>query len=453
MKSVLTFGWVLVLAALWAAVADAQDLTIKAPPQSRPIVIDGIDIHTVSRGLVPAGTVVFDGGVITGVFGEGAFDASLLGGKEPVRIDGRGKHLYPGLVGPYSQLGLTEIQSVRPSTDMDEAGGFTPEVRAFVAVNPDSTLLPVTRRNGVLTVGVFPTGGTVSGRASVIQLEGWTSEELTIQSDAGLTLNWPQMRTIDAWWMTRSREEQERDAKQAMEAINRVFDAAAAYASARDADPSVATDVRYEAMRDVLPTAGAAPKRPVFIAATDVDQITAAVDWAAGRGLRVVIVGGRDAGLCTELLRKHSVGVIIGAVFAVPRRADSPTDEAFVLPARLHEAGITFAIASGDDTAHERNLPYAAAKAIAYGLPPEAGLAAVTLGAAKLLGVDSQVGSIEVGKRATLLITDGNPLEVTTVIHRAFISGREIDLSSKQSKLAEKYIEKYRQRGELKDQK
>jgi imidazolonepropionase-like amidohydrolase len=185
---------------------------------------------------------------------------------------------------------------------------------------------------------------------------------------------------------------------------------------------------------------------PVFIAAGDADQITAAVTWAAERGLRPVIVGGRDAEQCASLLKRHDVPVIITGTHAFPKRADSPYDDAYTLPARLAAAGVRFCIASADRTAHERNLPYNAGIAVAYGLDPEAALKAVTLWPAQILGVEKDVGSLEVGKAATLFLASGDPLDVTTVITGAYIDGRAIDLGNKQSALAEKYREKYRQK-------
>lgn len=426
-------------ALLLASPTVAQDLTVKAPAQSQTIAIVNAAVHPVSGADIERGYVVFDKGVITGV---GAGDYTLPG--PGTVIDATGKHVYPGMIGPWTRLGLTEIQSVRASDDFREVGGVTPEVWAAVSVNPDSTLLPVTRSGGVLAVGAWPAGGLVPGRGSVMQLEGWTWEDMAVERDCGLALNWPNMRPVTAWWMQRSESDQMADIRRSLERIDEVFDTAAAYAAAKDADPAHPTDLRWEAMRSLFPSAGEKQK-PVFISAQDVDQINAAVAWAAGRKLKVVIVGGRDAPLAADLLKKNGVPVIVTGTHVFPKRADSAYDEAYTLPKRLEELGILWCMSTADDPAHERNLPYNAAMAVCYGLPHGAGVRGVTLNTAKILGVGDRLGSLEKGKQATLIITSGSPLEVTTTIERAFVQGRDIDLANKQTKLAEKYRQKYRQ--------
>lgn len=424
-----------------AAPALAQDLIKKAPPQQHPTVIVNATIHPISSEPIERGWLLFDKGVITRI-GAGEPPTSA----ETLVIEGDGKHVYPGLISAYTQLGLTEIQAVRATRDMDEvgAGGVSPEVFAAVSVNPDSTLLPVTRANGVLLAGVFPTGGAIPGRASVIRLDGWTWEDMAAERDAGLVVAWPWMRPVSAWWMDQSEEEQLRQIRERTEAIESAFRQARAYHAAKKADAATPVDLRWEAMGGALSGA-----TPVFIEANEYDQIVAAVGFAQRQGVRAVIVGGRDAPLCADLLRRHDVPVIVTGTFRFPKRDDSPYDAAFTLPAELEAAGITWALAGGDDTAHERNLPYAAALACAYGLSEEAAMRALTLSAAEILGISARYGSLEEGKSATLIITDSTPLEVTTSIHAAFIDGRRIDLRSKQTELEEKYREKYHQLGEF----
>ncbi len=321
-------------------------------------------------------------------------------------------------------------------------------------MNPDSTLIPVTRSNGILLAAIAPEGGLIPGQASVIRLDGWTMADMAAQPTTGIVLRWPQMRTITAWWMDTSEDDQRRDIGRNLERIREVFATAAAYADARGADPTQPEDLRWEAMRPLFagaPLEGATDTRArLFILANDVDQISAAVAFAKERALRAVIVGGRDAHLCAALLKENGIPVVLTGTHVMPRRDDADYDEAFTRPLRLHEAGITFAIAHMDDTAHERNLPYSAAIAAAHGLPPEAALRAITLAPAQIFGIDDRYGSLETGKSATLLITTGDPLEVTTQIQSAFIDGREIDLSNKQTKLYEKYRERYQQMGIIK---
>jgi imidazolonepropionase-like amidohydrolase len=425
-----------------AATAQAQDLAIKAAPQQHAITITNATIHPVSAAAF-TGSLTFDKGRIT------AIGPNIP--KPPDAIDARGAHIYPGFIAADSQLGLAEMAAVRASNDYREVGDITPEVRAIVSVNPDSTLIPVTRSNGVLTAAIFPEGGRISGRVGVIRLTGWTWEEMAVKADAGLAISWPSMRPITAPWMETPDTEQQDASRKALAALDEAFKTAAAYNAAKRADPSQAADLRWEAMRPLFAYEGEGPndgpaQLPVFIAAADSEQITAAVTWAVERKLRPVIVGGRDAEQCAELLKRHDVPVIITGTHAFPKRADSPYDDAYTLPARLAAAGVRFAIASADRTAHERNLPYNAGLAIAFGLSPDAALKSVTLWPAQILGVDRDLGSLEVGKAATLFVASGDPLDVTTTISGAYIDGREIDLSNKQTKLADKYREKYRQK-------
>lgn len=422
----------------------AQDLGMKPPAtQQKPVLIEGATIHTISGETFSPGHVVFIEGKIRAI-GAGAgprVDSAM----EIIKAEGM--HVYPGLIGANTQTGLLEIGAARATLDYAETGSITPEVRAAVAVNPDSTIIPVTRSNGVLSVGVLPMGGAIPGRAAVMNLEGWTWEEMTVEGDAGVVVNWPNMRPQRGWWVTRSVEEQEKERRTNLDAIDQAFLAARAYYAAKSADPALPTDLRWEAMRGTLEQGD-----PVFIRADELEQIQSAVSWAVERGIKPVIVGGRDAGhpAAIEQLKRHDAAVIIAGTFRLPRRADSVYDESYTLPARLEEAGVRWCLATVGgpfETPHERNLPYQAGLAVAFGLSPDAALKSITIHAANIMGVGSRLGSLEVGKDATLIITTGNPLEVATRVERAFILGREIDLTNKQRILDKKYREKYRQLG------
>lgn len=432
----------LAAAAALAAPASAQDLTHKAPPQSRPVLIDGATIHTVSGESIENGRLVFTDGRIE-IVADG--DSSLAFGEEPITIDARGKHVYPAIISPVTNLGLSEISSVRAMRDYDEVGQYTPEVRAAVAVNPDSTLLPVARSNGVLVVGSFPEGGRIPGRASLIHLDGWTWEDMTVEGDVGLVVNWPRVRPIDRPWGGRSQSQQEDRIEENLREIERYFDRLERYARAKAAGENGATDQGLDAALGVLPSAE--DQRPLLVYADEVDQIASAVTFCAARGLRAVIVGGRDAVLAADLLKAHDVAVILNGVHGFPARADSPHDDRFTLARRMEEAGLTWCFAGAERSGNERNLPYEAARAVAHGLDREIAIEAITLRPAQILGVGDELGSIEKGKRATIILTDGDPLEITTNVERAWIDGREIDLRNKQTDLRDKYREKYRQLG------
>jgi imidazolonepropionase-like amidohydrolase len=453
-------------AAVVAGAASGQDLGHKAPPQAKPVMIYNATIHPVSGEPIKDGFVMFTAGKINGIGTVGEkidIEKNKADGWE--MIDGRGKHVYPGLIASYSQLGLTEIAAVRATLDYGEVGQATPEVRAAAAVNPDSTLIPVTRSNGVLIAGIFPStglsgqtvyfdgpGGLVPGRAGVMTLDGWTWEQMAIDTQAGLVLNWPSMRPVSAWWMNRAREEQERETERTLGAIEKLFDDALAYreqaTSKSDMGPRP-VDLRFEAMQAVLPPPPDAAKfpgqKPVFVMANDYDQVVAAVEFGARRGLKIVIVGGMDAHLCVNELKRHDVPVIITGLARFPKRADGDYDEPFSLPAKLKAAGVRFCISSGEEAANERNLPYAAGMAAAFGLDQAEALRSITLSAAEILGVNDRFGSLELDKSATLIVTDGDVLEITTNVEHAWIDGRKIDLNNKQVELEKKYREKYRQ--------
>jgi imidazolonepropionase-like amidohydrolase len=418
----------------------AQSRQVPAPAQSETVVLMAATIHPVTGPVIDNGYLIFDKGVITAM-GEG----NAPNVPNAVKHNASGMHVYPGLISAYSNVGLIEVDAVDVTHDYAELGRVKPEVRAAVAVNPDSDLIPVARAAGVLTALTFPSTGLVSGRCSLLQLDGWTWEDLSIDPDAGLVVNWPRTEPVISRFNPTSEEEQRKQIKEDLEAIEKVFNDAAAYIQARDADSTVNTDMRYEAMRPMLKG-----DKPVFISASMAGQIESAVAWANRRGLKIVIVGGAQADQVTDLLKQHDVPVIITGVHRVPLRRQDAYDQPFSLPAKLHEAGVRFCIATDGEASNLRNLAHQAATAAAYGLPRESALKAITLFPAQILGADGSLGSIEVGKSATLILTTGDPLDITNDVLVAFIDGRKIDLGSRHKSLHEKYREKYRQLGLIK---
>jgi imidazolonepropionase-like amidohydrolase len=440
---------ILLLAFLVAALP-AQDLSVKGAPQDRVVVLKNGIVHTLQRGVVLGGTIWFDGGVIRGVLAKDE-PLQLPAGKEPLVVDLHDRHVYPGLIAANTVLGLKEYDLVKQTNDTAEIGTIAPEAMASVAVNPDSAVLPVTRSNGVLAAAVFPVGGLLPGRAAVIQLDGWTNADMAVKADAGLAVAWPAEPEDNPFGGMRGRrggaaaaagDDPATAVKKQRRAIDDAFARAAAWQQAKAADPQVATDLRWQAMGKAL-----RGEVPTFVFADEREQIESAVIWARSRNLKPVIVGGRDAALCVEILKLHDVPVIVNGTFALPKRDDSGYDERFSLPRRLHDAGVRFCIASGEPFYNERNLPYAAAIAVAFGLDREAALAAITADAATILGVGDRLGTLTVGKDATLFVADGSPLELTTKIELAFVRGRQVDLRNKHTELAKKYREKYRQAG------
>ena len=428
-----------------APLALAQDLGHKAPPQSHPVVIEHATIHTVSDGVIENGTVVFDHGVITQVLRAGE---RVRAGRNAEHIDATGRHVFPGFVSAVTALGLVEVSAVRATLDSNEVGALTPEVRGAVAVNPDSTLIPVARTGGVLTAGVFPSGGLIPGRASVMRLDGWTWEDMTIEDDAGLVINWPRVRPAKARRMDQSADKPRDRSKKQIKKITDLFRDATAYYAAKDADPTIQTDLGFEAMR-----AAAQGRSPTFIFAQEYSQIVSALSWALDAGLKPILVGGRDALLAADLLTTNDIPVIVTGVFHVPSRRDAPVDQAYRLPIELEQAGVRWCMSTGGGSfgaANERNLPLHAAATIAYGMDPDLALRSVTLAPAQILGLGDTLGSIEKGKAATLVLADAPPLDITMHVDAAFINGRRIDLTNKQTKLRDKYLDKYRQLGLIK---
>jgi imidazolonepropionase-like amidohydrolase len=414
---------------------------IPAKKQDHPIALVGGTIHPVTGPVVENGTLLFDAGRIIAVGRPITFpDRTEI-------IDITGKHVYPGLISADTYLGLVEIGAVRASVDRNETGRINPNVRAEAAVNPESELIPVTRSNGITMFVTSPSGGLISGTSALMLSDGWTWEEMTYKSPAALIVNWPRMTIARAPWIRQSEEEQKKEQEKALNELAESFRMARGYMLAKkasaDGGPAHDTDVRWEAMIPVLEG-----KVPVLVWASEVRQIQAAVAWAAQENVKLIIGGGHDAWRLTELLKRYDVPVLAGGIHRLPSRRFESYDEPFVLPRKLHEAGVRFAIISQDEAAHERSLPYQAGMAAAYGLPKDEALKALTIYPASIFGVGDRVGSLETGKDATIIVTTGDPLEITTQVEMEFIQGRKIDLSNRHTTLNAKYREKYRRGGE-----
>jgi imidazolonepropionase-like amidohydrolase len=424
-----TLSLVVLAIGMTAALANPE---IPGAKQAGPIALTGATVHPVSGPPIEEATLVFNKGKIVAV------GKNVKIPQAAETIDLAGKHVYPALFDANTELGLVEISAVRATVDVRETGSINPNVRALVAVNPDSEMIPVTRSNGVLLALVAPHGDLLAGRSAVVALDGWTWEDMALKSDAALHITWPRMRAS-------RRMEDDADSKQGADKLiadlHSLLADARAYAAARKADEYYPIDARLESLQDVL-----AGKLPVIVRADDVRQIQSAVAFAQNEQLKLIISGGYDAPRCAELLKKCDVPVIVTAVYRLPMRTGDAYDAAYSLPTRLHEAGVRFCISASDRHAasNVRNLPYHAATAAAYGLPPEEAIKAITLYPAQILGVADRVGSLEKGKDATLIVTDGDPLETATNVSAAFVQGRKVELNDRHKRLWHKYQEKYR---------
>ncbi len=420
-------------ALLFTAGALCAQTSPKAPaPSPRVFSIVGATIHPASGPDIPKGTIVVRDGKIASVSAGAAAAAD-----GPV-VDGTGRHLYPSLFPPMTNLGLSEIGAVRATVDTTELGEVNPDARASVAMNLDSEELPVARSGGVLVAGVTPLGGIVSGTAAAMKLDGWTREDATLRDPAAITVFWPELAIDRSPTAERSVKAQEKRRDEALEKLKNAFRDARAYAKARAAEgqagvPRHPADAKLGALVPAVEG-----KIPVVVSASRLAQIRDAVKWAKDENLRLVIWGGADAWRMADELAKADVPVIVDSPLELPVRADEPYDAQFANAGRLSQAGVRVIFNEGEAT-NVRNLPHLAATAVTFGFPREKALAAMTLEPAKLLGVADRVGSLEPGKDATFILTDGDILDLRSRVVAAYLDGRALDLTDKQKRLYEKY--------------
>jgi len=425
-------------------VAQASD-NVPAAAQKTPLLFKGATLHTVSGESIANGNMLVDKGRIV------ALGAQLTIPANTKVIDVSGKHIYPGMIAANTVMGLSEVQSVRATLDYAEAGAINPNARALVAVNPDSELITTARANGVLATLSVPNSpaGLINGTSALIQLDGWTWEEMSVQSEVGLHISLPNLRfnpeLFPAPFDARL-EEIRKASGQRLKMLEEAFDSAIAYRQARAQNDGTKIDVRWEAMLPAI-----AGKRLVFFHAQDVNQIRFALNFAKRYQLKAVIVGGADAPVLADLLKQQQVPVIVTGIHKLPMRRGADYDAYYTVAAKLAQAGVQFCIAragTDDDAPNERNLPYEAAVAATFGLDAKEALKAITLYPAQILGVADKLGSLESGKLANFFITNGDPLETTTQVEQVYIQGRAVDTSTKQSRLTEKYQQKYLQKAQ-----
>ena len=417
--------------------ASAQ-VRMTVPPQSETIALRGATIHTVTDGVIENGIIVFDNGVITAL----GTDVRIPDGARVVDVSG--KHIYPGLIDAYTTVGLSEIGAVDMSNDVNEVGDFNPNIRSEVAVNAESRHIGTSRSAGVLTALPTPGGGLIPGMSSALALEGWTFEEMSLESAAALNVNWPNPNPrwrgfggFGGFGNQGNRPTYE----ERVQDLKNFFIEARAYKAAVDAGENIRTDSRYHAMIPVLNR-----EIPVIVAANGAAAINDAITWAKDEDVRLVIRGGEDAIHVADRLVAENVPVILTSTMDAPGRDYEGYDGAYRRAAELHEAGVHIAISGGNSALNTDRLGYEAGVAVAFGLPEEEAVKAVTINAAEMLGLDDRIGSLEEGKHATFLITTGNPLDMMSDIEQAYIQGRELDMNDIQKHFFDKYMTKLRQR-------
>lgn len=419
-----------------AAVSVARPAAKTAPetPTPRVFTLTGVTIHPVSGPDIPLGTIVVRDGKIASI------SADPAEATEGLVVPGKGRHVYPSLFPPMTILGLSEIEAVRATIDTRELGDINPDSRADVAVNFDSELLPVARSGGVLLAGVTPIGGIVSGSAAAMKMDGWTREDASLKAPAAITVFWPDLRIDRSPTARLSARLQEKKRDEALKKLKDAFRDARAYAKARAAEgqagvPRHDTDPKLAALGPAVEG-----KIPVVVAANRLNQIRDAIAWGREENLHIAIWGGADAWRIADELAKAQIPVIVDSSLNLPERDDEPYDVQFANAGRLEKAGVRVLFNEGGaDASNVRNYPHVAAAAVAFGFPREKALAAMTLEPAKLLGVADRVGSLEPGKDATFVVTDGDILDLRSHVVAAYLDGRPLDLSDKQKRLYEKY--------------
>ncbi|MFL6332016.1 MAG: amidohydrolase family protein [Pyrinomonadaceae bacterium] len=425
--------------------AHAQDTDRTDPSMTNTpaptYVIRGAHVVTVSGADIDNATVVISGGRISAV---GA-NVNVPAGAQT--IDGSGLWVYPGMIDAGTNMGLSEISSGAPGTnDTAELGDMNPNVAAIWAVNPSSSHIAVTRVEGVTSVLSMPSGGTISGQAAFINLAGTSPREMAVAPQAALVIDFPRVGGGGGFAAFLAAQQGiSQDALSArdrrVEELRRLFRDAEAYGRAQDAyakDPKSVprppTDLKLAAL---VPYARG--ERPVIFRAERDRDIRNAVRFAEELKLKPVIIGGSEAWKTAQFLKEKNVPVILDSVLNLPLREDDGYDSLYENAAKLQAAGVRFCISTGDSGAHVRDLPFHAGMAAAYGLPKAEALKAVTLYPAQILGVADRVGSIEQGKIANLVVTDGDLLEARTHVRHLFINGRQIPLVSRHTMLYDQF--------------
>jgi imidazolonepropionase-like amidohydrolase len=410
------------------------------------LLLSNAIVHTVSGDTITNGEVFMANGKISAV-------GTNLTAPEVKVMDLGGQDLYPGMIALDTILGLTEIGAVRATQDSTESGEYTPDVESWIAVSPDSELIPVTRANGVAFFEPVPMGGVVSGQSGLVAVEGWTSELRAVKKPMALHLFWPSME-LDTSVRERSRtkggggtppkslDEQTKERTAKLHALEDFFNEAAHYEKAKIAGVNGKGSAQeiipaWEAMLPYI-----RGELPVTVHADEIRQIKAAILWSSTNHLKVIIAGGRDASMAADLLAARKIPVVYSHTFTLPSRDSDSYDVQFKAPEVLRKAGVQVTFGNGlstMDAALTKNLPYSAAQAVAFGLPEPEALKGLTLYPAQLTGTADRFGSIEQGKEATLFACEGSILDARTKVTHMWVAGKEISLENRHTRFYEKY--------------
>jgi len=427
---------ILALAGLLALPLLGQSVIPNNPGKKPTFAIRNATIYPVTAAPIANGTIVFSKGVITAVGANVAIPA------DATVIDGSGLSVYPGLIDSGSQVGLVEVSAVPGTVDTSELGDINPNAAAIIAVNPHSNLIDVTRVNGITTVIAAPSGGILSGQDALINLAGWTPQEMMVKAPVAMHLNFPRVRSAAFDERPQDEEAAKEAQKNYTSQIDKLRDTlrdAQAYAKAAGArakDRSVKRFDRDLVLEALVPVVEG--REPVVIHADSARDIRAALKFSDEFKLKVILSGAQDVAKVLPELKKGNIPVILGPILDMPNREDDPYDLVFTNAKTLYDNGIKFSIQSADSH-NARNLPYHAAACAAFGLPKDVALKSITIAPAEIFGVADKLGSLEVGKMANVILTDGDPLEIVTHVKRLFIAGEDISLETNQTLLYDKF--------------
>ncbi|GAB3697091.1 amidohydrolase [Spirosoma flavus] len=430
---------ILILAASLVSLTSVAQNPAPGGAQTRTIALMGGTVHIGNGQVIPNGVVIFNNGIITNVV-DGTTVRLDLTNVETINVSG--KHVYPGIISPASTVGLQEISAVRATVDKQETGVLNPNVRALIAYNTDSEIIPTIRNNGVLFSQAMPQGGTVSGSSSVMMSDGWNWEDAVLKKDDGIWLNWPtylarEFNFEDFSSVVRKNERR----AQAIEVLRTTFTEAKAYAALTNPMPM---NLKLESMKGLF-----TGKQNLYVRADYGKDIIEAVTFAKSLAIpNVVIVGGEEANRVVGFLKENNVPVILSALHRLPNREDEDVDLPYRMPGILQKAGVLVALSYADEWWRTRNLPFLAGTAAGFGITDkEEALKLVTSNTAKILGIDKMVGTLEKGKHATLFVSAGDALDMrTNVVEHAFIQGRKVNLDDRHKRLYKQYKDKYEQK-------
>lgn len=421
--------------ALFSKTTKAQETVYPAGAQKNTIAITHATLHVGNGIVLTDATVVFTNGKITTVAtGAAAPTGATI-------VDATGKQVYPGLILPASSLGLREIGAgVRGTNDFQEIGENNANIHSLVSYNTDSKVINVLRANGILLAHVAPEGELIEGQSSVVQLDAWNYEDAAYKADMGQFITLPSfiIRARGGRGLMRPQSSDPlKEATDKVEAIKKFFTEAKAYMQEKTHVPN---NLKFEAVRGLFEG-----KQKLFVRANEVKQILVAIDLGKTFGFNTVIVGGSESFQIASILAENKIPVIIDNEHALPATEDDDVDQPYKLPAQLSKAGVLIALNDANVQAKQINMSFNAGTAAAYGMDREAALSAMTLNTAKILGIDDRTGSLEVGKDANIVISNGDLLDMRgNQVIKAYIQGRDISLDNKQKQLNERFKQKYK---------